>query len=89
MEEYIIISRTAIEKRIEKLEMWSNYNEKFGEDDFEGAVASELKSVISHSTPLLPELDKAYEAGKLDKELSQFVDYPKGRYLSNLKIERC
>jgi len=46
-----------------------------------------MKEFLSQSTPLLPEVSKAYDAGMLHKELSQMFDYPKGRYLNNLKLD--
>lgn len=46
-----------------------------------------LKQIISQSTSLIPEIEKAYEAGKLDNELSLYFDNPKERFLSNLKLD--
>jgi hypothetical protein len=81
-DEYNIINKTAIQKRIEELENTDDYFSQgsFGEHKF-------LKQVLSQSTPLIPEIDKAYEAGILDKELSLTFDNPKSRYLNSLKLD--
>ena len=84
---YRIINEETIKKRIEELEKtipvildsytdFSNYGK-----------LEELKSILSNSIPLISEIEKAYEAGKLDKEYSLLFDNPKGRYLSTLKYE--
>jgi hypothetical protein len=53
-DEYIIINKTAIQKRIEELENTDDYFSQgsFGEHKF-------LKQVLSQSTPLIPEIEKA------------------------------
>jgi hypothetical protein len=84
--EYVIINKTAIQKRIEELEKELKYLN--GTDAYVnlGEIYT-LKQILSQSTPLIPEIDKAYEAGKLDHELSLSFDYPKSRYISNLKLD--
>lgn len=76
MKNYVIIDAEAIQKRIEEIELYEG--SAFNED---------LKQILSQSTPLIPELDKAYEAGKLDEELRQVFDNPKGRYLNNINLD--
>lgn len=46
-----------------------------------------LQDFLSQSTPLIPEIEKAYEAGKLDNKLSLSFDNPKGRYFSSLELD--
>jgi len=85
MTEYIIVSKTSIEERIKGLEgIIQNLSEIHSYEEV--AKICVLKEVLSQSTPLIPEIDKAYEAGKLDKELSLTFDYPKGRYIGSLKL---
>ena len=81
-DEYIIINKTAIQKRIEELEKAQK------ENPLTGAIwafaKQELEKVLSQSTPLIPEIDKAYWAGM------QFVGEDKGspnEYISNLKLD--
>jgi hypothetical protein len=92
-QEYIIINKTAIQKRIEELEKEvAFYNEVGASHLSPNKVKVEtelslLKQILSQSTPLVPEIDKAYDAGIKDKELSQMFDNPKGRYVYNLKLD--
>ena len=84
--EYIIINKTAILKRIEELETGlSTLSLTDGFKDI-GRI-DQAKQILSQSTPLIPEIENAYEAGKLDEELSKTFDNPKGRYISNLKLD--
>jgi len=78
-QEYIIIDKTAIQKRIEDLEELNT------EPAIGGIMV--LKQILSQSTPLIPEIEKAYNAGKLHNELSITFDNPQGRYISNLKLD--
>ena len=88
MAQYAIINVEAIQKRIEELENFYKTAKKVGMlTDVIDKEIETLKQILSQSTPLLPEVSKAYDAGMLHKELSQMFDYPKGRYLSNLKLD--
>lgn len=92
-QEYIIINKTAIQKRIEELEKEVAFYHKVGASHLSPnkvkveTELSLLKQILSQSTPLAPEIDKAYDAGIKDKELSQMFDNPKGRYVYNLKLD--
>ena len=87
-QEYIIISKTVIQKRIEELEKQRllELKDDFYDTLYLGEINS-LKQILSQSTPLIPEISKAYDAGIKDKELSQMFDNPKGRYVYNLKLD--
>lgn len=83
--EYIIINKTALQQRIEELEKEEILD---NQDDIRiFAKKNELKQILSQSTPLIPVIDRAYDAGKLDKDLSLMFDNTKARYISNLKLE--
>ena len=88
MSEYVIINKTVLEKRIKELEEVSDENN--GSPDFvlkcEGGM-EELKQILFQSIPLMPEIEDAYDAGKLDEEFSLIFDNPKGKYISNLKLD--
>jgi len=65
-DEYIIVNKTAIQKRIEELERQIKESsiEETGEYDFQCEdKIEELNWVLSQSTPLIPEIEKAYENG--------------------------
>lgn len=51
-DEYIIINKTAIQKRIEELEKTNQIQR-----------VDELENVLSQSIPLIPEIKKAYDGG--------------------------
>lgn len=87
MTQYAIINIETIQKRIEELEKEYNQEpEEHMKDWFLGQIEA-LKQILSQSTPLIPEIEKAYDAGIKDKELSQMFDNPKGRYVYNLKLD--
>ena len=87
-DEYIIINKTAIQKRIEELD------EIAIEEGYAGSTFSaELKKILSQSTPFIPVVKKAYRAGYC---YSQYHEYnEKGEiqieseedYISNLKLD--
>lgn len=88
MAQYAIINVETIHKRIDELENFYMTAKKVGMlTDVIDKEIETLKQILSQSTPLLPEVSKAYDAGMLHKELSQMFDNPKGRYLNNLKLE--
>ena len=97
-EEYIIISKTAIEKRIEELE---TIEAKLMNEGMSyvatRAKIDELYYLLHQSTPLIPEIEKAFDEGKgvgiisyqpqghtIDKEL---YNERKKHYISNLKLD--
>lgn len=82
--EYIIVDKTAIQKRIEELKptlMISDKNEK---------EISTLERILSQSIPLIPEIEKAFEQGRLTNSvLSTDKDYvSKQDYISNLNTSK-
>lgn len=96
-EEYIIINKTAIQKRIEELEKEIKF---LTAKDAYGDIGklSAYKQILSQSSPLIPEIEKAFEAGK-DYEFDCQTtlrktgmsdgtsEYPNTKdYISNLKF---
>lgn len=107
-DEYIIINKTAIQKRIEELEKDSIHSEwehnikthnghSPQQRERKNIVDLELNiltEILSESTPLIPEIEKAFEAGNnygydsgnMDEGYSlNFKD--KKDYISNLKLD--
>ena len=102
--EYIIISKTAIGKRIEELEKQMNecisHASKTGDYDyqFEDRL-DELKQVLSQSTPLIPEIKKAFTAGErygwdsqksignIDEMREKIKLQSLDNYITNLKLD--
>lgn len=85
--EYIIINKVTIQKRIEELEVYSIHNMEVGDYDSEGATASELKEILSQSIPLIPEIEKAYTEGMLFGTSKLLNRKTKEDYISNLKLD--
>jgi hypothetical protein len=74
-DEYIIINKTTLQKRIEELEK-SNEAMWWKERD-------SLKQILSQSTSLIPEIEKAIDAPKKYPWSSNV----KKDYISNLKLD--
>lgn len=80
-DEYIIINKTALLKRIEELEKTSAWEtENYGE-------LKTLKQIISQSTPLIPEIEKAFNEGSERDEYGYDNANDKNLYISNLKLD--
>ena len=84
--EYIIVDKTKILKRIEEMEKGmevfsfsKTHNTTMAAYE---ATLSTLKQIISQSTPLIPEIEKAFIDGK-NSHWQTGSDY----YISNLKID--
>jgi hypothetical protein len=88
--EYIIINKTAIQKRIEELE-WSLSNISESYIPKHEAQIYALKQILSQSTPLIPEIKKAFDAGNSycigSHELFEQTYPNKKEYISNLKLD--
>lgn len=85
-DEYIIINKTAIQKRIEEL-LKNNYR-AFSEH----VELDILREILSQSTPLIPEIEKAFDEG-FNSEEEVYKGNPTGKiigkqeYISNLKLD--
>jgi hypothetical protein len=99
--EYIIINKTAIQKRIEELENdLKDEPNPFLNTSYQSEL-DVLKKILSQSISLIPEIEKAIEFGKdIRREKSfinnnygsPFVDYEDSteetiNYISNLKLD--
>jgi len=75
--EYIIVNKTAIQKRIEELERQIKESsiEETGEYDFQCEdKIEELNWVLSQSTPLIPEIEEAIQFGKDIRSEKSFIN---------------
>ena len=85
-DEYVIINKTAILKRVEILERLYKTSEK---PSIQGTIYNQLsidlKQILSQSTPLIPVVEDAFREGSnyggMDK------NYVAGDYISNLKLD--
>lgn len=82
-DEYIIINKTTIQKRIEELEKQRDeyvFNPNRTEDYYRyNSMIKVVKEILSQSTPLIPEIEKFYNYNLNKKEF--------GWYISNLKLD--
>ena len=89
--EYVIVNKSPIENRIEELE-------KLSKKDVQGfiiyqIIITELKQILSKSTPLIPEIEKAHNVGTnygcyLQGGSYDHNDNIDGEdYISNLKLD--
>lgn len=102
-DEYIIINKTAIQKRIEELERLYKGCEK---PSIQGTLYYqlniELKKILSQSTPLIPEIEEAfntgfykgYNVGQADAQshplaltIANYIHKDRQDYISNLKLD--
>lgn len=102
--EYIIINKTAIQQRIEELEKMKiktsnedekGFNQKVWNDLIhDSELMSEyktLKKILSQSTPLIPEIEKAYtkafSEGTCFGATTIYKYETSKEYISNLKLD--
>jgi chlorite dismutase len=86
--EYVIINKTELLKRIEELEKVEQELIKSGHKfAVTRGKIDELISLLSQSTSLIPEIEKAFEAGIDAKLLSVAkINCTVEDYISNLKL---
>lgn len=81
--EYIIISKTAIQQRIDDLKATDTASW-----EYQLGQINTLNEVLSQSTPLIPEIEKAFEAGIDAKLLSVAkINCTVQDYIANLKLD--
>ena len=96
-DEYVIINKSKLLKRIEELE---EEQKQINEEKEPIPLNINLKKqilireILSQSTPLIPEIEKAFDAGSdygedcANSSMGVGEDYPnKQNYISNLKLD--
>ena len=85
-QEYVIISKTAIQKRIEELEKClRDEPNPFINISYQTELDTLIR-VLSQSTPLIPEIEKSFDAGWKHNQFP-FISKNKQGYISNLKLD--
>lgn len=90
-DECVIINKTAIQQRIEELEKRAVSFIPAHEATICYKKLDELKQILSQSTPLIPEIEKAFYKGfylgveETDDEHE--MEDAKQEYISNLKLD--
>lgn len=92
-QEYIVVNKTTIENVIKVLEENLKFLQTKDTHGDVGKIAA-FKSILTLSTPLIPEIEKAFEEGAKKYCDSPFniVDFiskskEKDNYISNLKLD--
>lgn len=95
--EYTIINKSVLEKRIKELEdqlktLGDTYEEEIHSNGFISGEINQLKKILSQSTALIPEIEKAFDKGvcAIQENSSKLkVKMPKAKqdYISNLKLD--
>lgn len=96
-DEYVIINKTAILKRIEELEKEVEFYNKVSALSINpNRIKAEtklslLKQILSQSTPLIPEIEKAFDVGNKRgwsgyPDTDNWKQPTKQDYISNLKF---
>lgn len=89
--EYVIINKTKLLKRIEELEKLESSTNRIIYADKYYAKKAELKEILTQSSPLIPEIEKAFYAGCTytvgsHKDMIQ-IHPDKQEYIDTLKLE--
>lgn len=89
MDEYIIINKSVLKQRIENLEKESVSFIPAHEATICYKKLDELKQILSQSTPLIPIVEKAFDAGEnnINTTGNRFNRNGKQDYISNLKLD--
>lgn len=94
--EYIIVNKTAIQKRIEEWEVELQECFKAPVGEFNSDYVSTLqqaiataREILSQSTPLIPEIENAYDKGSHNhhSQYTEEYDNLKQKDISNLKLD--
>ena len=83
--EYIIINRTAIQQRIDELEYLRKHSSSDNNDYYQGQIKA-LNEILSQSTPLIPEIEKAFQQGVLFCQ-SPLENINLKNHITNLKLD--
>lgn len=91
-EEFIIINKSVLEKRIEELKKPIVYYDGIYVSDSQNAQIELIEELLSQSTALIPEIEKAFDKGvcAIQENNSKLkVKMPKAKqdYISNLKLD--
>ena len=95
--EYVVINKTVIEKRIEEweAELQECYKAPVGKfnHDYVSTLQQAIvtaREILSQSTPLISEIEKAFDAGGVfcyNVNIDNKYEGDKETYISNLKLD--
>ena len=90
--DYIIVNKTAIQKKIEELKKEYSEKAEISDDQWCSIIAGQiisLSQIISQSTPLIPEIENAYDKGSHNhhSQYTEEYDNLKQKDISKLKLD--
>jgi len=91
-DEFIIVNKTLIQKRIEELDSLIKENNNgsmqnsFNQTKYR-AIKRELKEILSESTPLIPEIIKAFKSGSARENDGFGNPYTINDYISSFELD--
>ena len=90
--QYVIISKIAIQKRIERLKQSREVEPDNYQQSYLNGKIKVAEEILSQSTPLIPEIEKAFDASKITTGMNQrnqfAYKYKNSKdYISNLKLD--
>lgn len=86
MNEYIIVNKTLIQKRIEELKKEEISEFSPGRRLWVDSAIKNLKEILSQSTPLIPEIEKSMDSLRPYIAFDDLYEAKKD-YISNLKLD--
>ena len=99
MSKYVIIDEEAIQKEIEELKKQYDRKSKVNDNQWCSIISGQilaLERILSKSTPLIPEIEKAWEDGRNGTGVvgnfpfveTKYVNKTSQDYISNLKLDK-
>ena len=85
-DEYIIINKSQIEKRIEELKKPIAHYDGIYVSERQIAEYESLEEILSQSTPLIPEIEKAMDNFRPYVAFNDLYE-TKQEYITNLKLD--
>lgn len=91
-DEYIIINRTALEKRLKELKYQRQVEPDNHTQSYLNGKIKQLDEILSQSTPLIHIIENAFDAGQKygeDNACNAEIDLHNNKqdYISNLKLD--
>ena len=85
--EYVIINKTEWLKVMETNQKPASHHDGIYVSEAQNARADLIEEILSKSTPLIPVVERAFDAGQKHNKLFPFSCENKQDYITNLKLD--
>jgi len=85
--EYVIINKTEWLKVMETNQKPGSHHDGIYVSEAQNARADLIEEILSKSTPLIPVVERAFDAGQKHNKLFPFSCENKQDYITNLKLD--